>query len=203
MYAVFSIITLVLCSLIYFGKTALFSFEALFWGQHEEQGEVQREADGTTHKYSAVPNIECYVPQIEVPDIPHPLIACPLVKQGRAPESENLDDHQFVHEHISWTGAWYDYCLCSPEEFPHLSEEERRNIFSPCKYYAPQRDWKDGQQPWDGAPLPVLPNVDAFADNDRDDNMFAKIKNAIFGDGHDSGHTELSEAGGAEMPNQV
>ena len=62
--ALVNIICVVILCLVYFGLTAFFSFKHLWYGEYEEQGEVQTDANGRAHHFSEERDVQAYVPQV-------------------------------------------------------------------------------------------------------------------------------------------
>ncbi|CAM9838243.1 unnamed protein product [Phaeothamnion confervicola] len=112
LYKVFALVSTFAFAILYFGGSAAFSVYHLFKGVYKPVGDDQG------IPYSQVHQIQTYVPQVEVPQLPHPLLATSLTT---------------LHtEHIAWTGDYLAYCLCSENDLPDLTEEERLKLFSPC-----------------------------------------------------------------------
>ncbi|KAG5187159.1 hypothetical protein JKP88DRAFT_288252 [Tribonema minus] len=115
LYSITAIVMTVIIAAAYFGKEAAFSIYHLFHGAYKPVGDTQ----GIS--YSDVAQIQAYVPQVSIPTIPHPLLATDLSKLNR--------------DHISWSGDFDHYNLCSSSDLPDIKREDRVKLFSPCVHF--------------------------------------------------------------------
>ncbi|CAM9969438.1 unnamed protein product, partial [Sphacelaria rigidula] len=68
--------------------------------------------------------------QVRDPKRPHPLLATDL-------SHVNTD-------HISWTGDYQVYNLCSADAFPNMTRKQRAALFSRVAHYPLTRDEESG-----------------------------------------------------------
>mmetsp|Transcript_7120 Transcript_7120/g.9972 ORF Transcript_7120/g.9972 Transcript_7120/m.9972 type:complete len:799 (+) Transcript_7120:67-2463(+) len=118
LYGIVGITFTVIVAVVLFGLPVLTFVYRLFYGEYKPIGRAKKTL------FSEVEEIQAYVPQIEMEIFPHPLLA--------------TDINSLNTEHISWQGNFEHYNLCSRDDLPDLTDEERIKQFSPCKFYNPK-----------------------------------------------------------------
>lgn len=117
LFSMFANVMTFLVALMLFGKTLYHTLRRLCKGQHAPVGRENSVV------YSKVNQIEAYVPEVRDTKRPHSLIATDL--------------HRVNTQHISWTGDFEAYNLCSVDSLPGLTRKQRAAMFSRVAFYPP------------------------------------------------------------------
>eukprot|EP00612_Vaucheria_litorea_P004378 CAMPEP_0171462724 /NCGR_PEP_ID=MMETSP0945-20130129/6640_1 /TAXON_ID=109269 /ORGANISM="Vaucheria litorea, Strain CCMP2940" /LENGTH=804 /DNA_ID=CAMNT_0011989293 /DNA_START=60 /DNA_END=2474 /DNA_ORIENTATION=- len=113
-----SVVMTVIVAVVIFGVPFVGFVKHLFSGSYKTVGRAHNK------KFSEVEEIQAYVPQVEMELLTHPLLATDIGK--------------LKTEHVSWKGNYDHFNLCSEEDLPDMTHEERVKSFSPCVYYPPR-----------------------------------------------------------------
>ncbi|CAM9544582.1 unnamed protein product [Ectocarpus sp. 12 AP-2014] len=111
-------------AIILFGKTVLASLRRLCKGVYKPVGHAKPVG------FTEVQQINAYIPGVPYKKSVHPILACDI---------GNVDEH-----HISWTGDYQAYNLCTPEALPGISRKRRANQFGRVVFYPPNAEEAKG-----------------------------------------------------------
>ncbi|CAN0385464.1 unnamed protein product [Pylaiella littoralis] len=142
-FSVFGLVSTAVVAILLFGSTVWAGVRRLCRGVYKPSGHAKPAG------FTEVAQINAYLPGVPYKGSVHPILACDI---------GNVNEH-----HISWTGDYQAYNLCTREAFPGMSRKERAAQFGRVVYYRPGSE-KDEALPTPtrmrGIPLVSLPDTD-------------------------------------------
>jgi len=115
-YSYSAVVMFTVLVVVYFGQNLINFYNMLFIGSYSPRGQPQSE------QFSDVEDIQAYIPQIDDPTFPFPLLCCDLTHLNRS--------------HISWVGDYDKYNLYCTEHLSDMSEADRQKYFTIVRHYS-------------------------------------------------------------------